>query len=104
MTEGKPAKKIDEIPLEWCFSDGVVLDMRHKEPGSFITQEDLQILLELFKKKYQGIDYNLMRILKSMVWFDDAEKEPMPNMLKAISWEEIKSFFRTQVREVAIND
>jgi hypothetical protein len=39
-----------------------------------------------------------------MVWFDDAEKEPMPKMLKAISWEEIKSFFRTQVKEVAIND
>jgi kynurenine formamidase len=26
----KRAVTIDEVPLEWCFSDGVVLDMRHK--------------------------------------------------------------------------
>ncbi len=24
--EGKPAKRIDEIPLEWCFSDGAGYD------------------------------------------------------------------------------
>ncbi|MDI6795176.1 MAG: cyclase family protein, partial [bacterium] len=35
-SEGREAKRIDEIPLKWCFSDGVVLDMRHKEAGSFI--------------------------------------------------------------------
>ncbi len=23
--EGKPARTIDEIPLEWCFSDGMVI-------------------------------------------------------------------------------
>ena len=65
---------------------------------------DLHVLLELFKKKYQGIDYNLMHILKSMVWFDDAEKEPMPKMLKGISWEEIKSFFKKATKEVVIGD
>jgi len=30
-SEGKPAKKIDEIPLEWCYGDGVVLDFHHKK-------------------------------------------------------------------------
>ena len=25
-SEGKPAKTIDQIPLEWCYADGVVLD------------------------------------------------------------------------------
>jgi hypothetical protein len=32
-SEGRPARKIDELPLEWFFSDGVVLDLRHKRLG-----------------------------------------------------------------------
>lgn len=39
--EGKPARTIDQVPLEWCFSDGVVLDLRHKRPGEYITIADL---------------------------------------------------------------
>ena len=42
VSEGKPALTIDEIPLEWCVGDGVVLDMRHKKPGDEITAEDLE--------------------------------------------------------------
>src|SRR5689334_13342200 len=45
-SEGQPAKTIDEVPLEWCFAPGVVLDMRHKVDGEFITVEDLQTALE----------------------------------------------------------
>lgn len=45
LCEGKPAKTIDEIPLEWCYGPGVVLDMRNKEPGSEITVDDLKTAL-----------------------------------------------------------
>jgi hypothetical protein len=24
---GKPAKTIDQVPLEWCYNDGIVIDM-----------------------------------------------------------------------------
>jgi kynurenine formamidase len=41
-SEGRPAKTIEECPVEWFFSDGVVLDMRHKKPGDRITAEDVQ--------------------------------------------------------------
>ena len=41
-SEGKPARKIDELPVEWFFSDGVVLDFRHKGPGEKIEVEDLE--------------------------------------------------------------
>jgi kynurenine formamidase len=44
-SEGRPARRIDEVPLEWCFAPGVVLDVRHKSPGDFITVEDLQSAL-----------------------------------------------------------
>ena len=51
-SEGKPARKIDELPVEWFFSDGVVLDFRHKGPGEKIEVEDLEEALE-------GIGYEL---------------------------------------------
>lgn len=51
-SEGKPAKTIDEIPLEWCFNDGVVLDMRHKKAGEVITVDDV-------KSALHKIDYTL---------------------------------------------
>ena len=33
MDKGQRALTIDEIPLDWCFNDGVVLDFRHKGDG-----------------------------------------------------------------------
>src|SRR5262249_12875889 len=45
-SEGKPARRIDEVPLEWCLAPGVVLDVRHKSPGDFITADDLSAALD----------------------------------------------------------
>jgi kynurenine formamidase len=42
ITEGKPSRTIDELPLEDFYGNGVILDMRHKEPRSGITVEDVQ--------------------------------------------------------------
>ena len=41
-SEGKPAKTIDEIPLEWCYGDGVLLDFHHKKPGEEISAKEVQ--------------------------------------------------------------
>lgn len=54
VSEGKKARTIDQMPLEWFFSDGVVLDMRHKPNGSGITVNDL-------KKALAKIDYKLKK-------------------------------------------
>ncbi|MFH1488017.1 MAG: cyclase family protein, partial [Pseudomonadota bacterium] len=35
-SEGKTSRTIDEIPLEWCYRNGVVLDLTHKKPGDGI--------------------------------------------------------------------
>lgn len=43
LTEGKPGKTIDEIPLEWCYGDGVVLDFsKHKSDGEYIDVADIE--------------------------------------------------------------
>jgi kynurenine formamidase len=42
MDGGKPSWTIDEVPLEWCFGNGVVIDMRDKAPGYLISAQDLE--------------------------------------------------------------
>jgi len=51
-SEGKPSKRIDEIPLEWCYGDGVLLDFRYKKAGEEIGVEDV-------KKALKKIGYTL---------------------------------------------
>jgi kynurenine formamidase len=46
VVEGKKAKTIDEVPLEWLYGDGVVIDMSHKKDFEVITVEDLQNALK----------------------------------------------------------
>jgi kynurenine formamidase len=42
MIGGAPAKRIHELPLEWFFGPGVVLDMSHKADGDAMTVEEAQ--------------------------------------------------------------
>jgi kynurenine formamidase len=44
-SEGKPAKTIDEVPLEWCYGEGIVIDMKHKADFEAITIDDIQQFL-----------------------------------------------------------
>ncbi len=57
-------------------------------------------LLKLFKKKYENIDYNLTHILKSLIYFEDAEEYPMPKMLIPVDWKEVKRFFQNKVKVI----
>ncbi|OIN60163.1 cyclase family protein [Arsenicibacter rosenii] len=38
---GQPAKTIDQVPLDWCYGDGLKLDMTHKADFDPITVDDL---------------------------------------------------------------
>ncbi len=44
---GAPARTIDEMPLDWFFAPGVVLDLRHLESHAAATVDDLQAGLRL---------------------------------------------------------
>jgi len=43
---GSPAKTIDQIPLDWCFGNGLVVDMKHKPEFEAITLSDIQVFLK----------------------------------------------------------
>ncbi len=60
----------------------------------------LKRLLKLFDKKYKSINYNLLHILKSLIYFEDAEKEPMPQLIISISWGEVKDYFRKEIKNL----
>lgn len=58
-------------------------------------------LKELFSKlnlKYQNVAYNQPHILKSLVYFTDADTQPMPRMHTDIAWDEVKDFFIQQAK------
>ncbi len=54
---------------------------------------NLSAYFALLPKKYGAGRVNTYHILKSLTYFEDAEKEPMPRMLEPFSWEECKSYF-----------
>jgi kynurenine formamidase len=60
VSEGRPARRIDEVPLEWCFAPGVVLDMREKTPGALIGVADLETALTRIGYHLQPLDIVLL--------------------------------------------
>ncbi len=68
MDKGKPALTIDEVPLEWCYGDGVVLDFRHKEDGEGITVEDIKKELERIKYEIKPFDIVLVQTGADAAW------------------------------------
>jgi len=56
IVEGQKAKTIDQVPLEWCYGDGVVLDFRHKQPGDSITVEDVKDALKKINYSLKPLD------------------------------------------------
>jgi kynurenine formamidase len=61
QSEGRKSKTINELPLEWCFSDGVVLDVSHKKPGEVISKEDVAIALNKLNYEIKPLDIVLLR-------------------------------------------
>jgi kynurenine formamidase len=58
---GEPAKTIDQLPLEWFFGPGVVLDMSHKADGEAMTVEDAEAALAAAEHVLQAGDIVLVR-------------------------------------------
>jgi hypothetical protein len=56
-------------------------------------------MLELFRRKFAVEDVS--RALYGLTYFEDAEGDPMPRMLKNITWEEVKADIRAWVKAIA---
>ncbi|MFH1441672.1 MAG: cyclase family protein [Candidatus Omnitrophota bacterium] len=60
-SEGRPSKSINELPLEWCYSDGVVLDFTDKKPGEVISKEDVESAIKKINYNIKENDIVLFR-------------------------------------------
>ena len=62
----------------------------------------LNQMLEFYQKKYAVLDDHLYSIIRSLDYFEDAQKESeMPKMIEKISWEEVKAFFEGEVKRLS---
>ena len=86
------AMKIDAISSRGSKKDFIDLYF-------LLEKYPLKKLLEFFEKKYINIKYNKLHILKSLVYFEDAESEPMPVMIKKTDWAEVKDLIKKEVKK-----
>ena len=63
-----------------------------------LRQFSLQEMLDLYTAKYA--DGSVFMILKSLIYFDDAENDPEPFMFETIDWNLIKSELRDEVTKL----
>lgn len=63
-----------------------------------LQQTTLQALFAKLDEKYVNVQYNYPHILKSLVYFNDADNQPMPRMHKDFSWENVKGSIVKQVK------
>jgi kynurenine formamidase len=59
-SENRPSKTADEIPLEWCYSDGVRIDLTHKKPNELITGRDIDSGLKKMNYRIKPADIVLL--------------------------------------------
>lgn len=64
---------------------------------------NLQEVLDLYDQKFKILNRNKTHILKSLIYFDDAEKQSMPKMLKKVSWPKVKKFFELETKRLIKN-
>ena len=67
-SEGRKARTIDELPPEWFFSDGVVLDMTHKPNGSAVTVDDIRQSLEKIRYTIKPFDIVMLHTGADKYW------------------------------------
>jgi len=56
QSENHPSKTAEEIPLEYCYQDGVRLDLTHKQLNEVITAADAEAALAKINYKLKPLD------------------------------------------------
>lgn len=78
--------KRDFIDLYFIFAKARLLTLREA--------------LDLYDKKFKALRQNKIHILKSLIYFEDAEKDESPKMLNPIRWPLIKRFFINEQKKI----
>ncbi len=57
-------------------------------------------ILGFYNKKYGNLSSHLIHIQKSLVFFNDADPDETPRMLKEAEWEEVKEYFENEIKKL----
>lgn len=74
-------KKRDFFDLYWCAHN----------------VESLEKTIRKLKEQYPSVAHNYHHILKSLVYFEDAENDPEPEIYFKANWKIVKKFFRKEI-------
>lgn len=74
-------RKRDFFDLYWC--------VKNLEP--------LSDILRKLKKQYPLVAHDYHHILKSLIYFKDAESDPEPEIYFKATWKDVKNFFNNEV-------
>jgi kynurenine formamidase len=77
---GPEAPGVEGIPLEYCFSDGVVLDFRHKEKGTRIFPDEIDAALEAIGYELKERDIVLIHTGAGAYQTEERYKTDFPGM------------------------
>ena len=68
MDGGAKAITIDQVPLEWCFQDGVLLDFSDKPDGERISADEVEAKLKEIDYQLKPLDIVLVRTGADRFW------------------------------------
>ena len=68
----------------------------------FISQKySLEEQLRFFERRYEKQDVSIKHIIDSLVYFNDAENDALPEMFKPVNWQQVKHYFEREVKLLA---
>ena len=60
------------------------------------TKHGLEKLLKAGISKFKKHKNFFLQATRALVYFEDAEKDPMPRMIKTVDWHKIKIYFEKE--------
>jgi kynurenine formamidase len=79
----EPARTVDEVPLEWCRGDAIVLDVRHLDPGEEITPEEIDAALADLDHELSAGEIVLLQTGADELWGSQKYLTEFPGMGRA---------------------
>lgn len=74
------------------------IDLYFLIKDKIVTPEDS---LGLYEKKFKKLEQNKIHIIKSLTYFEDAENDNMPGMIREVGWEEVKRFIEGRIKKLS---
>lgn len=65
--------------------------------------ESLEMIIQRLPDQYPTVAHNYHHILKSLVYFDDAEGDPEPEIYFGVDWKTVKGFFNKEIPKITKN-